>query len=65
MKRVNVGKTNDLTIKAVEAEGRYYPLMESDLEHQKPDVIIGYDSGVYPGVTLEELPQYICNLAKD
>lgn len=63
MKRINVGETNDLTVKAVEAEGRYYPMNEADLEFEQPDVEIGYDSGVYPGVTLEELPQYICDKA--
>jgi hypothetical protein len=65
MKRINVGEKNDLVLKAVEADGRYYPLNDNDLEFQAPDVEIGYDSGVYPGLTIEELPQYICDKAAD
>jgi len=63
MKRINVGETNDLLVKAIEVDGRYYPLTEADLEFERPDAEIGYDSGVYPGVTTEELPQYICDKA--
>src|SRR5690606_21723835 len=42
---------------------RYFPLNETDLEYERPDAKIYYDSGLYPGITLEELPQYICDKA--
>lgn len=65
VKQIKVGTVNDLHLFAVKADGRYYPLSESDLNHERPDAKIFYDSGVYPGVTLEELPQYICDKAKE
>lgn len=64
MKQIKVGTTNDLHLYAVEADGRYYPLTKSDLNFESPDAKIFYDSGIYPGITLEELPQYICDKAK-
>jgi len=63
MKHINVGKKNDLSVKAIEADGRYHPMTDEDARFEQPDVEIGYDSGVYPGITLEELPQYICDKA--
>lgn len=63
MKTIHVGENNDLYLHAVEADGRYYPLSESDLAFEQPDATIYYDSGIYPGTTLEQLPQYICDKA--
>lgn len=65
MKTIKVGATNDLHLFAVEADGRYYPLTESDLNFERPDAKIYYDSGLYPGISLDELPQYICDKAKN
>lgn len=64
MKTIKVGKTNDIHLYAVEVDGQYYPLSKNDLAHETPDAKIYYDSGMYPGITLEELPQYICNKAQ-
>lgn len=61
MKEIAVGETNDLHLYAVEANGRYFHLTESDLKFERPDAKIYYDSGIYPGVT--DLPQYICDKA--
>lgn len=63
MKTIAVGERNDISLYAIRYEGRYYPLTDDDLEHEQPDAKIKYDSGIYPGITLEELPQYICNKA--
>lgn len=67
MKIIKVGKVNDLIQYAVKDPdaNRYYPLSESDLQHESPDAKIYYDSGVYPGVGLEQLPQYICDKASN
>ncbi len=65
MKQIKVGKTNDLSLYAVKGDGRYYPLSKKDLEFETPDAKIFYDSGIYPGIGIEELPQYICDKAKD
>jgi hypothetical protein len=65
MKEIKVGTTNDLHLYAVEADGRYYPLNKADLKFERPDAKIFYDSGIYPSITLEELPQYICDKARD
>lgn len=61
VKEIAVGETNDLHLYAVEANGRYFHLTESDLKFERPDAKIYYDSGIYPGVT--DLPQYICDKA--
>lgn len=64
MKIIKVGKVNDLYLHAVKGEyGGYVPLNEGDLEFISPDAKIYYDSGLYPSITQEELPQYICNKA--
>lgn len=66
MKTIKVGKVNDLHLYAVKDEyGGYVPLNEIDLEFVSPDAKIYYDSGLYPSITLAELPQYICNKAKN
>lgn len=67
MKIIKVGEVNDLVQYALwDTEWRrYIPLSESDLQFQAADAKIYYDSGLYPSVTLEELPQYICNKATD
>jgi predicted DNA-binding protein len=64
MKQIKVGETNDLHLFAIEADGRYYPLTKKDLGFETPDAKIYYDSGIYPGITLDELPQYICDKAR-
>jgi hypothetical protein len=63
MKQIKTGETNDLHLYAVEVDGQYFPLAEADLNFEKPDAKIFYDSGIYPGVT--DLPQYICGKAKE
>jgi len=66
MKTIKVGTTNDLHLFAVDGgDGRYYPMTESDLNFEQPDAKIYYDSGLYPSITLEELPQYICDKARN
>lgn len=65
MKHIKVGEVNDLSLYAVEVDGRYYPLNEKDLDFERPDAKIYYDSGLYPGVSLTELPQYICGKASE
>lgn len=66
MKTIRVGENNDLYLYAIKDEyGRYYPLNDADLQWETPDAKIYYDSGLYPGITIEELPQYICNKAGD
>lgn len=65
MKHIKVGEVNDLSLYAVEVDGRYYPLNEKDLDFERPDAKIYYDSGIYPGVSLTELPQYICGKASE
>jgi len=66
MKTIKVGEVNDLHLYAVDGDdGRYYPLTKSDLKFQQPDAKIFYDSGLYPSITLEELPQYICDKARN
>lgn len=59
MKIINYGKVNDLRLFAIVTEDGIYPLTKSDLEFQKPDIQINYDSGVYPSIT--NLAQYICD----
>ncbi|MCL6479875.1 MAG: hypothetical protein K6T65_16005 [Peptococcaceae bacterium] len=59
MKVINYGKVNNCTLYAVEVGDRLYPLSKDDLEFQKPDYKINYDSGVYPSIT--DIEQYICN----
>lgn len=69
MKRVNIGEVNDGKMYAViggydeNNEPMLYPLDDDDLEFQAPDVEIGFDTGVYPGRTLEELPYSFCRKA--
>lgn len=64
MKIISVGETNDLWLHAIEVDGKFYPLKQLDLMYTRPDAKIYYDSGIYPGITFEELPQYICNKAE-
>lgn len=62
---------NDLYLWAIEdtqyyegeKDTRYYPMGKMDHIYQAADAKIYYDSGLYPGITLEELPQYICSKA--
>lgn len=71
MKEIKVGKVNDRHLFAIETteiyDGqeitRYYPMRQMDFLHQPADAKIYYDSGLYPDITLDELPQYICNKA--
>lgn len=63
MKEIKVGETNDVYLYAVEADGCYFALSDSDLKFEQPDAKIYYDSGIYPGVT--DLPQYICGKASN
>jgi hypothetical protein len=71
MKIIKVGKVNDLIQYAMWYEdehnagvpGRYIPLSQIDLEFQPADAKIYYDSGIYPSITQEALPQYICDKA--
>lgn len=65
MKEIKVGEVNDLHIFAIEADGRYYPMKPMDRIFERADAKIFYDSGLYPSITFEELPQYICDKAKD
>lgn len=65
MKEIRVGQANDLHIFAIEADGRYYPMKPMDRIFERADAKIYYDSGLYPGITLDELPQYICDKAKE
>lgn len=65
MKEIKVGEVNDLHLFAIEADGRYYPMKPMDRIFERADAKIYYDSGIYPGITLDELPQYICDKAKD
>ena len=66
MKIIKVGKVNDIFLYAIynEEYPRYYPLTKRDLQFEAADAKIYYDSGVYPGVALSELPQYICDKAR-
>jgi hypothetical protein len=59
MKVINYGKMNDASLYALNVEGRLVPMKKIDLRHEKPDVKINYDSGVYPGIT--DIEKYICN----
>lgn len=63
MKEIKVGEVNDLHIFAIEADGRYYPMKPMDRMYERADAKIYYDSGLYPSITQEELPQYICDKA--
>jgi hypothetical protein len=65
MKEIKVGTTNDLHLFAIEADGRYYPMTQKDRMFERADAKIFYDSGIYPGISIEELPQYICDKAKE
>lgn len=64
MKEIKVGEVNDLHIFAIEADGRYYPLRPLDRMFERADAKIYYDSGIYPGISGEQLPQYICDKAR-
>jgi predicted DNA-binding protein len=63
MKTIKVGEVNDCYIYAIKIDGCYVPLNEQDLNFEKPDAKIYYDSGIYPGVT--NLPQHICSKASN
>lgn len=65
MKTIKVGKVNDVAQYALwdDELNRYIPLTKSDLQFVAADAKILYDSGVYPSITLAELPQYICDKA--
>lgn len=64
MKHIRVGEVNDLHLYAMDdGVGGYVHLTDLDMNYEKPDAKIYYDSGIYPGVT--DLPQYICNKASN
>lgn len=71
VKEIKVGEVNDLYLWATEdtqyfegeKDTRYCPMSKIDHLYQSADAKIYYDSGIYPGITPEELPQYICNKA--
>lgn len=65
MKQIKVGEVNDLYLHAVWADGRYYPMKQIDFVYIRPDAKIYYDSGIYPGIRIDDLPQYICDKARD
>jgi hypothetical protein len=61
IKEIKLGEKDDCYVYATETDGRFYALTEADLEYEKPDAIIWYDSGLYPGVT--NITDHMCNKA--
>jgi hypothetical protein len=59
MKTINYGSKNDCTVYGIITGNGIAKMDKKDLEFEKPDIKINYDSGVYPGIN--DIDQYICN----
>jgi hypothetical protein len=59
MNKIYLGTKNDTFTYAVEIDGRFVKMDNTDIEFEEPDAQIFFDSGIYPSIT--DLDQYMCD----